>query len=85
MKPLKSFFLPFLASFLLLSVVYTPAVDSRRAPRVVPCAIIPTSDGLRLSGHVFGGGQDAVILAHMYPDDQTQWYPFALFLSELGY
>ncbi|GEM_PF-1705632 len=85
MRPLKSFLLPFLASFLLLSVVYAPAVESRRPPRVVPCAIIPALNGDRLSGHVFGKGGVAVILAHMYPDDQSQWYDFALFLSERGY
>lgn len=85
MRPLKSFFVPFVASFLLLSLVYAPAVESRRLPRVVPCAIIPTSDGTRLGGHVFGYGQEAVILAHMYPDDQTQWYGFARFLEQRGY
>lgn len=85
MKPLTSFLLPFLASFLLLTLIYTPAADAKRPPHVVPCAIIPTSEGVRLSGHIFGGGEDAVILAHMYPDDQTQWYGFALSLSERGY
>lgn len=85
MKLLTSFLPSFLVSFLLLTLIYTPAADARRPPRVVPCAIIPTGEGIRLSGHVFGGGEDAVILAHMYPDDQTQWYQFAIFLSEMGY
>lgn len=85
MKSFWGYLACFLASLLVLSFIAVPTAQSKRAPRVVPCAIIPTTDGLRLSGHVFGGGQDAVILAHMYPDDQTQWYPFALFLSELGY
>jgi pimeloyl-ACP methyl ester carboxylesterase len=44
-----------------------------------------TQDGVTLKGHVFGSGQAGVILAHMYPADQTSWYPTAQRLAQAGY
>lgn len=44
-----------------------------------------TSDDLTLSGHLFGTGNAGVILAHMYPADQTSWYPTAERLAQEGY
>jgi len=46
-----------------------------------------TSDGVRLSGRVFGP-QDAgagVLLTHMLPADQTSWFPEAAHLAGAGY
>jgi pimeloyl-ACP methyl ester carboxylesterase len=45
----------------------------------------PTDDGVTLSGHLFGSGQAGVILAHMYPADQTSWFPTAERLAAEGY
>jgi pimeloyl-ACP methyl ester carboxylesterase len=42
-------------------------------------------DGVTLSGHLFGNGAAGVILAHMYPADQTSWYPTATRLAQEGY
>jgi alpha/beta superfamily hydrolase len=44
-----------------------------------------TEDGVALSGHLYGGGTKGVILCHMYPADQTSWYPIAERLAEHGY
>jgi pimeloyl-ACP methyl ester carboxylesterase len=44
-----------------------------------------TGDGITLRGHVFGSGDRWVILSHMFPDDQTAWYPFAAELAGRGY
>ncbi len=44
-----------------------------------------TEDGITLSGHLFGSGTSGVVLAHMYPGDQTSWYPTAERLAQEGY
>jgi dienelactone hydrolase len=44
-----------------------------------------TEDGVTLSGSLFGSGTQGVVLAHMYPADQTSWYPVAERLAEEGY
>jgi pimeloyl-ACP methyl ester carboxylesterase len=44
-----------------------------------------TEDGVTLGGHLFGSGSRGVILAHMYPTDQTSWYPTAERLAAEGY
>jgi hypothetical protein len=39
----------------------------------------PASDGVMLSGRLFGpaGGSAGVVLAHMFPSDQSAWFAFA--------
>jgi dienelactone hydrolase len=44
-----------------------------------------TSDGILLRGHLYGGGATGVILAHMYPADQSDWTDFAEILAAHGY
>lgn len=44
-----------------------------------------TEDGVVLRGRRFGDGDIYVILTHMFPSDQTSWYPFARVLAEEGY
>ncbi len=44
-----------------------------------------TSDGVVLAGTVFGDGSAGVVLAHMFPTDQTSWQPFARQLAAEGY
>jgi|WetSurMetagenome_2_1015567.scaffolds.fasta_scaffold59403_2 pimeloyl-ACP methyl ester carboxylesterase len=44
-----------------------------------------TEDGVVLSGHLFGGGTNGIVLSHMYPADQKSWYPTAKKLATLGY
>jgi dienelactone hydrolase len=47
----------------------------------------PSSDGVTLSGRVFGpqDGTAGVVLAHMFPTDQSAWFDFATRLGERGY
>ena len=44
-----------------------------------------TTDGVVLRGRFFGNGDTTVILAHMFPADQTSWYPFAGEVADAGY
>jgi uncharacterized protein len=44
-----------------------------------------TNDGVALGGHLFGTGSKGVILAHMYPADQTSWFATAERLAAQGY
>jgi len=44
-----------------------------------------TSDGVVLSGRLFGSGDAGIILAHMYPADQTSWQSAAQTLAGEGY
>lgn len=44
-----------------------------------------TSDGIQLSGRIFGDGPTAVILAHMGGVTQGSWYTMARMLSEAGF
>jgi dienelactone hydrolase len=47
----------------------------------------PSSDGVKLSGRLFGpdAADAGVVLAHMLPADQTSWYAFAERLGDAGY
>jgi len=42
-------------------------------------------DGVKLAGRVFGDGQVGVVLAHMFPADQTSWWAFARVLAQNGF
>ncbi len=44
-----------------------------------------TSDGLVLTGRIFGDGRVGVVLAHMIPTDASSWYPTARKLARQGY
>ena len=44
-----------------------------------------TDDGLEIKGQLFGQGHTGLILAHMFPSDQTSWWEFAEVLAEKGY
>ena len=45
----------------------------------------PSADGVTLSGRVFGSGTRGVVLAHMYPTDQSSWYATAAELAADGF
>ncbi|HET6776521.1 MAG TPA: alpha/beta hydrolase [Actinomycetota bacterium] len=44
-----------------------------------------SSDGVKLAGRVFGDGRVGVVLAHMFPADQTSWWAFARVLAQKGF
>lgn len=56
----------------------TPVDNSRPASFV-------TEDDVTLHGRLFGQGDIGVVLAHMFPADQTSWWDFAATLAEQGY
>jgi pimeloyl-ACP methyl ester carboxylesterase len=69
------------AAALLLSAAAPPA-----CPAGEPLSVsFPAADGVGLRGHLFGEGTTAVILAHMYPADQSSWFAFARKLAGQGY
>lgn len=47
----------------------------------------PSADGVTLSGRLFGPkeGSAGVVLAHMFPADQSAWFDFAERLGDRGY
>lgn len=72
--------------------VEAPAEESAEDPVEEPVAPVEpqpvtftTTDGLTLHGTLYGGGSKGVVLAHMFPTDQTSWAPFAEKLAEAGY
>lgn len=44
-----------------------------------------TTDGIRLRGWLWGSGQNAVVLSHMYGTNQSIWYDLARKLSANGF
>lgn len=44
-----------------------------------------TSDGVRLRGWLWGSGQNAVVLSHMFGTNQSVWYELARKLSAQGF
>ncbi len=64
------------------SSLAAPTAEPEAPAQVVEFA---STDGLRLSGRLFGTGTRGVVLAHMYPADQTSWTETALRLAEAGY
>ena len=44
-----------------------------------------TEDGTEIKGRLFGQGDIGVVLAHMYPADQSSWWGFAQVLDSQGY
>ncbi len=47
-----------------------------------------SADGVELSGRLFGTptpGGAGMVLAHMYPADQSSWYAYAQELAAKGY
>ena len=69
----------------------TPAPTPTPTPHPTPATIdvrtieFATSDGVTLSGRLYGAGDKWVVLAHMFPADQNGWEPFARELSSRGY
>ena len=62
--------------------------DDGPPPSTASTAItFPATDGVQLSGRIFGPDEGAagVVLAHMSPSDQTAWFDFAERLAREGY
>ena len=44
-----------------------------------------TDDGVVLQGHLYGSGENGVVLAHMFPSDERSWQDFAQALAQHGF
>jgi pimeloyl-ACP methyl ester carboxylesterase len=71
-----------LAAFLLALLISSSNALSEDLPSAVE---FPSAEGTLLSAHRFGDGPDWVILAHMFPTDQTSWFTLAGALASRGY
>jgi pimeloyl-ACP methyl ester carboxylesterase len=63
----------------------TPAATVAYSGSAEQAVSFVTPDGVALRGHLYGGGNVGVILAHMYPADQQDWTGFARMLAVNGY
>ena len=75
---------------ILLGMVVAACGGAADTPVLVPSntsdvVSFNTSDGIRLEGRLFGQSQTGVVLAHMFPADQSSWWNFAQELDEEGY
>lgn len=79
----------FLAAVLSLTltgaVIALGSCKKGQAPRGSHSVTFRTQDGFVLEGTLFGSGSDAVVLAHMFPADQSSWFDFARQLADHGY
>lgn len=63
----------------------TRAEEDNRAPVADRAVQFATSDGITLTGRLFGTGRVGVVLAHMLPADASSWYATARRLARDGY
>jgi pimeloyl-ACP methyl ester carboxylesterase len=71
------------ASFLAACGATTPLGSTEGSKEIT----FQSTDGVKLDGRLFGPdkGSAGVVLAHMFPADQSAWYFFADRLGDLGY
>jgi pimeloyl-ACP methyl ester carboxylesterase len=77
----------------LIAVVLTAASCSRTAQEhsdalsASTAVTFETDDGVQLAGRLFGpsNASSGVVLAHMFPADQSAWYETAAALGNMGY
>jgi pimeloyl-ACP methyl ester carboxylesterase len=63
----------------------TPSTSAAPAAGPGVTVTFPSTDGVVLSGRGFGSGAKGVVLAHMYPADQSSWFAYAQQLAAKGY
>lgn len=62
-----------------------PHASDTTEPPDARTVTFPSADGVTLSGRVFGSGTRGVVLAHMYPTDQSSWFATAADLARDGF
>jgi esterase/lipase len=72
------------AAFALSALVFSSGLMAG-CSKAAPDVHFRTEDGFLLEGRIYGSGPKAVILAHMYPADQSSWARFARKLAGDGY
>lgn len=70
---------------LLISLLLVACDEVGRPTTSAPSVSFMAGDGVTLRGHLFGSGDSWIVLSHMFPDDQTAWFPFAAELAGRGY
>jgi pimeloyl-ACP methyl ester carboxylesterase len=73
------------AAFVLVAGCFAPNPSRKPQDLGGEHVSFTTSDGVLLRGHLYGRGATGVILAHMYPADQSDWTDFAQVLAGHGY
>lgn len=73
------------AAGILVALLATAAAGAGAAAPDGQPVRFSTSDGITLAGTLFGSGPAGVVLAHMFPTDQTSWHPFARQLAAEGF
>ena len=69
-----------------LTAPTTPAAGQATAAPITSTPVsFVTDDDLTIKGRLFGSGETAVVFAHMYPNDQQAWWPFAGEAAGRGY
>ena len=83
--PIRRSIVPILAVVALVSAcgADTPLGSTEGSKEIT----FESTDGVTLSGRLFGPneGSAGIVLAHMFPSDQSAWYFFANRLGEQGY
>jgi pimeloyl-ACP methyl ester carboxylesterase len=70
---------------LLIGLLLAGCDEVGRPTTSAPSVSFVADDGITLRGHLFGSGDSWAVLSHMFPDDQTAWFPFAGELAGRGY
>jgi alpha-beta hydrolase superfamily lysophospholipase len=71
---------------ILSAVVFLPGSQVSAHPAGAERRVtLRTTDGVRLRGWLWGSGQNAVVLSHMFGTDQSIWYELARKLAANGF
>lgn len=78
---------PLVALFLSLLITASCSTEtiSTATPQNAEQISFVTSDGITLKGHIFGTGDEGVVISHMWRDRESRWFDFASSLSAKGY
>ncbi len=76
-----------LGALAVLSILVSCGGETPADPSAARDITFESSDGITLAGRVFGPdeGTAGVVLAHMFPSDQSDWWAFADRLGQRGY
>lgn len=73
------------AAVFLVTAIAVTGCGRAEAPKESEAVHFRSEDGFQLEGTIFGNGTKGVVLAHMFPADQSSWFRFAGELSSRGF
>lgn len=82
---MRSRFLPLAVAAITSASVAISGCNKATSPKGADQVTFRTEDGFLLEGTVFGSGTKGVVLAHMFPADQSSWSEFAQDLEKRGF